>query len=64
MKTRPITLFALMLGAAMLASATVDAGYVWTLVRDDKAGLTYVGTGSPGKPVAFKAPVNTRIAAM
>ncbi|HEY4187085.1 MAG TPA: hypothetical protein VGP07_18560 [Polyangia bacterium] len=27
----------------------VDAGYVWTLVRDDRAGLTYVGTGSPGK---------------
>jgi hypothetical protein len=29
--------------------ATVGAAHVWALVRDDKAKLTYVGTGSPGK---------------
>jgi hypothetical protein len=31
----------------------VDATHVWTLVRDDKAGVTYVGTGSPGKIFAI-----------
>jgi hypothetical protein len=28
---------------------TVGAGHVWALARDDKAGVTYVGTGAPGK---------------
>ncbi len=42
MKTRPITLFALMLGAAMLASATVDAGYV----NNDGAYCTKDSTGA------------------
>jgi len=31
----------------------VEAGHVWALVRDDKAGVTYVGTGSPGKIFAI-----------
>ena len=29
--------------------SNVGTGHVWTLARDDKAGLTYVGTGAPGK---------------
>lgn len=32
---------------------SVEAGHVWALVRDDKAGLTYVGTGAPGKVFAI-----------
>lgn len=32
---------------------TVGAAHVWALVRDDKANLTYVGTGSPGKIYAL-----------
>jgi outer membrane protein assembly factor BamB len=32
---------------------TVPAAHVWALVRDDKANLTYVGTGSPGKIFAI-----------
>lgn len=32
---------------------TVGAAHVWALVRDDKANLTYVGTGSPGKIFAL-----------
>jgi outer membrane protein assembly factor BamB len=32
---------------------TVDATHVWALARDDKAGLTYVGTGAPGKIFAL-----------
>jgi len=39
-------------GATRVAG-TVDAGHVWALARDDKAGLTYVGTGSPGKIFAL-----------
>ncbi|MEP6654392.1 MAG: hypothetical protein ABJA82_13610 [Myxococcales bacterium] len=27
----------------------LGTGHVWTLARDDKAGVTYVGTGAPGK---------------
>ena len=34
-------------GARLLA--TGGAAHVWALVRDDKAKITYVGTGSPGK---------------
>ncbi|MEO8214046.1 MAG: hypothetical protein ABI560_12670 [Myxococcales bacterium] len=29
--------------------ANLGTGHVWTLARDDKAGVTYVGTGAPGK---------------
>ena len=32
--------------------ATLAAAHVWAVVRDDKAALTYVGTGSPGKVFA------------
>ncbi|MBC8131626.1 MAG: hypothetical protein H7X95_01490 [Deltaproteobacteria bacterium] len=28
---------------------TLGPGHVWTMARDDKAALTYVGTGAPGK---------------
>ena len=38
-------------GARVLG--TVDATHVWALARDDKAGLTYVGTGAPGKIYAL-----------
>ena len=34
---------------ASKAFATIDAGHVWALARDDKAGLTYVASGAPGK---------------
>lgn len=39
-------------GAARVLG-TVPAAHVWTLARDDKAGLTYVGTGAPGKIFAL-----------
>ena len=32
---------------------SVGTGHVWTMVRDDKAGVTYVGSGSPGKIFAL-----------
>jgi len=32
--------------------ATLPAAHVWALVRDDKAKITYAGTGSPGKVFA------------
>jgi len=32
---------------------TVGAAHVWALARDDKAGVTYVGTGAPGKIFAL-----------
>jgi hypothetical protein len=32
---------------------SVGAGHVWTMVRDDKAGVTYVGSGLPGKIFAL-----------
>jgi hypothetical protein len=31
--------------------ANVGSGHVWTLARDDKSAVTYVGTGVPGKIV-------------
>ncbi|MES1205186.1 MAG: hypothetical protein ABUS79_04540 [Pseudomonadota bacterium] len=31
----------------------VAAGHVWALARDDKAGVTYVGSGAPGKIFAL-----------
>jgi len=34
------------------ALANVGTGHVWTLARDDRAGVTYVGTGAPGKVFA------------
>ncbi len=33
--------------------ASVGTGHVWTLARDDKAAVTYVGTGAPGKIFAL-----------
>ena len=32
---------------------TVPAGHVWALARDDKAGVTFVGAGAPGKVFAL-----------
>jgi hypothetical protein len=34
--------------------ATLPADHVWTLVYDDKRGVTYAGTGSPGKIFAIE----------
>ncbi len=31
----------------------VGTGHVWALARDDKAGVTYVGSGAPGKVFAL-----------
>jgi hypothetical protein len=40
--------------------ATVGADHVWALVRDDKAQVTYAGTGSPGKIFAVDDRGKTR----
>ncbi|HEX2660862.1 MAG TPA: hypothetical protein VHU40_21420, partial [Polyangia bacterium] len=40
--------------------ATLAAAHVWAVVRDDKAALTYVGTGSPGKVFAVDDKGKTR----
>lgn len=45
-------------GARVLA--TVAAMHVWSLVRDDKAKITYVGTGAPGKVIAVDDAGNAR----
>lgn len=39
-------------GAARVLG-TVEAAHVWALARDDKASVTYVGTGAPGKIFAL-----------
>jgi hypothetical protein len=39
---------------------SVGAGHVWALVRDDKAAVTYVGSGSPGKIFAIDDRGKTR----
>lgn len=46
-------------GSARVAG-TVAAGHVWALARDDKAGITYVGTGAPGKVFALDDAGKTR----
>lgn len=40
-------------GGGSRVLATIGTGHVWVLARDEKAGVTYVGTGAPGKIFAL-----------